>query len=329
MTLQTSWACALLSLFLSLMNVIVLLIKPDFSYALNDEHNYMVSYQKWLRTLLFVFTIIISVLCIYFAVNYKVAVGYAFLALQGIIVYCYILVRYKKAIVTDGTINVYRFMRKEMHIKFSDISKVNYVPNAKLQVVLKDNKLFDISFNSDNFNTFYMDLINHNIKFKTGKIPGDSSYVYISKFDITIDFPRNMFREFYQGKNYFRNSHYLFSARNLESQEYIEGYYKDTDRELSEFIDSVKNDLNINGYKPIDVDKESYDGLEFSIIKAITEDDSDRAVKEAIGLYEVKDMIDAAAVLSGDERIDFFTYSTNSECCDESSDKSFIKLIIT
>lgn len=277
MTLQSSWACALLSIFLTLMDVIVLLIKPDFSYALNDECNYMVVYQKWLRALLFVFTIIISVLCIYFAVNYKVAIGYGFLALQSIIVYCYILVRYKKIIVSDGTINVYRFMRKEIHVKFNDIAKVNYVPNAKIQIVLKTNQTFDASFNSDNFNTLYMDLLNHDIKFITGNIPTDSSYVYISMFDITIDFPKNMFREFYQGKTFFRNSHYLFSARNLETLEYIEGYYKNTDRELPEFIDIVKNDLNINGFKPIDNDKEVYDGLDFTIIKAIKEDGSDNA----------------------------------------------------
>lgn len=249
-----------------------MLIKPDFSYALNDENNYMVTYQKWLRSLMFVFTIIMGVLSIYFAVNFKVATGYAFLGLQGIIVYCYILIRYKKIVVTDGTINVYRFMRKELHIKFSDISKVNYVPNAKIQVVLKNKLVFDTSFNSDNFNTFYMDLINHNIKFVTGNIPGDQSFVYISRFDITIDFPKTMFREFYQSKTYFRNSHYLFSARSLDNNEYIEGYYKDTDRELSEFIDIIRNDLNVNRYNYVDEVKTKINDLDFTIIKSLSAD---------------------------------------------------------
>lgn len=275
MILETSWACALLSLFLILMDIIVVLIKPDFSYALNDENNYIVTYQKWLRTLMFVFTIIMGVLSIYFAVNYKVATGYAFLGLQGIIVYCYILIRYKKIVVSDGTINVYRFMRKEIHIKFNDISKVNYLPNAKIQVILKNKQVFDASFNSDNFNTFYMDLIKHDVKFITGKIPDDQSYVYISKFDITVDFPKTMFREFYQSKTFFRNSHYLFSARSLTNDEYIEGYYKDTDRELPAFIDIIKNDLNINGYNPIDEDKVVINDLDFTIIKSLKSDSKD------------------------------------------------------
>lgn len=272
MTMINNYVCVILSMFLILMEVLVYYIKPDFSYAINDEHNYVVSYQRWIRVVLFSFSIGIAVLVIYFAVNQMVNIAYAFLGLQAIIDYCYILTRYKKVVVTDENIYVYRFMRYYIECKFNDISKVNYIPNSRIQILLNNKLKFDVSFNSNNFNTLYMDLINHNVKFKTGNIPGDQTYVYIEKFDITIDFPKSMFREYYQSKTYFRNSHYIFSARSLENHEYIEGYYKDTDRELNEFIEYVKNDLSVNGYKCKKEIQEVINELNFTIIKSVNND---------------------------------------------------------
>lgn len=274
MTLANSWICVILSVFLILIEVVVYYIKPDFSYAINDEENYVVRYQKWLRAVFFVFSAVMAVLCIYFAVNYQVKTGYAVVGLQTIITYCYILIRYKRIVVSDGRIHVYRFMRENLDIKFSDISKVNYVPNAKIQVVLKDKTVFDASFNSDNYNTFYNDLIKHGVKFKTGNIPYDQSYVYISKYNLTMFFPKNTFREYYQSKTYFRNSRYLFSARNLESKFYIEGFTRDTSHELDEFIGVVKNDLVVNGYSPKTVKDENFNDLMFTSIKAVNKEDA-------------------------------------------------------
>ena len=59
----------------------------------------------------------------------------------------------------------------------------------------------------------------------------------------------------------------------------------------------------IHCYDAVEGDMLQYSGLDLA---GETELESGKAAKEAIGLYEVKDMIDAAAVLSGDDRIKAF-----------------------
>lgn len=59
----------------------------------------------------------------------------------------------------------------------------------------------------------------------------------------------------------------------------------------------------IHCYDAIEGDMLQYSGLDLA---GETETDSGKAAKEAIGLYEAKEMIDEAAVLSGDDRIKAF-----------------------
>ena len=59
----------------------------------------------------------------------------------------------------------------------------------------------------------------------------------------------------------------------------------------------------INCYNSDNGDMLAYSGLNLT---SEGEDDSDRAVKEAIGLYDVKELLDKAVYLAGDERIDAF-----------------------
>ena len=85
-----------------------------------------------------------------------------------------------------------------------------------------------------------------------------------------------MFREFYQNKAYLRNSKYLFSARSLENHEYIEGYYKESAKDISDFIDLIKNDLALNEFKYVSDKKENINGYDFTIIKSLNKMDKEK-----------------------------------------------------
>jgi hypothetical protein len=119
-----------------------------------------------------------------------------------------------------------------------------------------------------------LNLIKKDVPFKTGKIPASDNYVYISKYDMTIHFPDKMFREFYQSPTYLRHSRYLFSARSLENHEHIEGYYKESSKDLKEFEEIIETDLGVNGFKVIDSSKEKIADFDFTIIRAVNNDDN-------------------------------------------------------
>ena len=87
---------------------------------------------------------------------------------------------------------------------------------------------------------------------------------------MSIKFPEKMFREYYQQHSYFRNSVYLFSARSLENKEYIEGYLKESNKDITEFTELVKNDLALNEYKFVKEQSEVIDGYEFIVLKSIS-----------------------------------------------------------
>ena len=267
--------CITASVFFIVINTIILFLKPEFTYAINDEKDYCVYYQKWIRSVIFMSTIIIALFCIYFSVNLYHYIGFTLLTVECIMVIIYALCKYKGITVCGDNIKVQRLFRKDMNIKFSDISNVVYVPNARLVIKARRKGTFDVSFNSENFHKFYMNLINQNIKFKTGKIPEMNSYVYMPKYDMTIVFPKTTFREFYQSPNYLRHSKYLFSARSLENHEYIEGYYKESSKDLADFIEIIKTDLGVNNFSIGKTLKESIDSFNFSIIKAKNNDNKE------------------------------------------------------
>lgn len=261
--------CILGAVVLVIINTLILFLKPEFNFAKNDNKNYCVYYLKWIRVVVFMATLMFALLSINFALNHKIGLAIFLLFLEFILVIIYTLCKYKGVIVNQDEIKVLRLFRKELNTLFDAISKVTFITNAKLVVKLKKGDTFDISFNSENFHKFYMDLIEHNVKFKTGRIPRDENHVYLTKYNITIHFPAKMFREYYECSTYLRNSQYLFSARNLESQEYLEGYIKESNKENDEFIEVIKSDLNINGYSDEKVLKENIDGYDFTIVQAV------------------------------------------------------------
>lgn len=120
------------------------------------------------------------------------------------------------------------------------------------------------------FINFINSLLKNDIKFKTSYIPNDENNVYLTKFNMSIKFPEKMFREYYQQHSYFRNSVYLFSARSLENKEYIEGYLKESNKDITEFTELVKNDLALNEYKFVKEQTEVIDGYEFIVLKSIS-----------------------------------------------------------
>ena len=182
----------------------------------------------------------------------------------------YALCKYKCVTVNGDDIKVQRLFRKELNTKFSKISLVTYYPNAKVMVKITKNKVFDVSFNSENFHKFYKSLLKNDIKFKTSYIPNDENNVYLTKCNMSIKFPEKMFREYDQQHSYFRNSVYLFSARSLENKEYIEGYLKESNKDITEFTELVKNDLALNEYKFVKEQTEVIDGYEFIVLKSIS-----------------------------------------------------------
>lgn len=275
--LGKSVICVVTAVFFVVINTIILFLKPQFTYAKNDTENYPVYYLKWIGTTIYMITIIISLVCIYFAISFKLVIAYLLLISECASVVCYALCRYKCVTVNGDNIKVERLFQKELHTNFNNISKVTYVPNAKLVIKLKKKDFFEASFNSENFRKFYLDLIKHDVKFKTGKVPFDSNHVYLTKYNITIDFPKTMFREFYQGDTFLKNSKYLFSARSLENHEYLEGYIKDSTLDIKDFLEVIKKDLNQNGFKFVKDFKDTINGYKFNIISSLNKKDDNKA----------------------------------------------------
>ena len=61
--------CVVTAVFFVIINTIILFLKPQFAYAKNDQENFCVYFQKWIGTLLYMGTVIVSLLCIYFSVE--------------------------------------------------------------------------------------------------------------------------------------------------------------------------------------------------------------------------------------------------------------------
>lgn len=268
--------CIVCTVIFLVINTIILFLRPEFNYALNDDENYVVYFQKWIGTAVFMMSLIIALIAIDLALEYQHFLCVCLLVIECLLVIIYALVKYKGVTVSGEEILVQRLFRKNFKTKFSNITKVTYIPNAKLVIKAKRKETFDISFNSENFYKFYKSLLDNNVKFKTGRIPYDENHVYLSKYEMTIDFPKTMFREYYQSKYFLRNSKYLFSARSLENHEYIEGYYKESEKDLAGFIEIIKNDLNINGFKVLKEYKETFDGFEFNLIRCDNKNNKQR-----------------------------------------------------
>jgi len=268
--------CIVCAVVFLIINTIILFLKPEFTFAINDKENYVVFYQKWIKVVVYMSTIIMALFCIYFAINLNHTLSYCLLVLECLLVVIYALCKYKGITVNGENIKVERLFRKEVNTTFSNIIKVTYLPNARLSVKLRKNESFDVSFNSENFYKFYCNLLEHDVKFKTGRIPNDENHVYLTKYNITIHFPKTMFREFYQNKAYLRNSKYLFSPRSLENHEYIEGYYKESGKDLSEFVEIIKNDLALNEFKYVSTKKENIDGYDFTIVKSLNKTQNEK-----------------------------------------------------
>ena len=265
----------LASVCLLILDTIMACLKYNQTYAKNDKENYSVYYQKWIKAIMFMSAIVVSLFCLYFAVNIeKSLICGCLLGIQCLLVVIYAICKYKCVTVNGEKIIVERLFQKRLETTYSDISSVVYVPNAKIVIRLKKKRFFEVSFNSENFHRFFISLMQHNVKFKTDRVPKDQNHVFLSKYNMVIDFVKPMFREFYQGKRYFHNSNYLFSARNLEKQEYIEGYYKESNKDVSEFVEIVKADLSINNFKIDKEYKDNYDGFDFMIITCTDNEDS-------------------------------------------------------
>lgn len=261
--------CIAAAVLFIVINTAILFLKADFNYAINDEENYYLFFQKWVRTTIFMGTIIIGLMSIFFAINLNHFLSYSFLCLECLLVVIYSFTKYKGILVVGENIKVERLFRKELNIKFSNIKEALYTPNGKLNIKLKNKESFEISFNSENFHKFCNSLLKYNIKIKTGHIPFQDNHVFISKFMLTVRFPKTMLREYYQSKRFLRNSVYLFSARSYDYNEYIEGYRKESGKEIDEFTELIKNDLRINEFKDKKTYKETIDGFEFNIIDAV------------------------------------------------------------
>lgn len=268
--------CVVTAVLFIVINTIILFLKPDFTFVRNDNENYAVYYQKWIRTVVFMSTIIMALFSIYFAINLSHTMAYILLFLECLLLVIYSLCKYKCITVMGEDIKVERLFRKELNTTFAKIDKVIYTPNARITVKLKKQGTFDVSFNSERFYKFYNSLMDHKVKFKTGRIPKDENHVYLTKYNITVHFPKTMFREFYQNKAYLRNSKYLFSARSLENSEYIEGYYKESSKDLADFVELIKNDLSVNKFKYLSDEKTNIDGYDFVIVKSLNKTEKDK-----------------------------------------------------
>ena len=268
--------CITTAVFFIVINTVILFLKPEFTYAINDESDYCVYYQKWIRSVVFMGTIIIALFTIYFAVNLYHIIGFSLLSIECLMVIISALCKYKGIIVCGNKIKIQRLFRRDVNTTFDGISNVVYVPNARLVVKVKRNESFDVSFNSENFHKFYNSLINNDVKFKTGKIPKTDDHIFIPKYGMTIEFPKTMFREFYQCSKYLRHSRYLFSARSLEYHEHIEGYYKESSKDINDFVDIIRTDLGVNRFNVTKETKSPIDGFNFTILKAIDNDNKNK-----------------------------------------------------
>ncbi len=293
--------CVVTSVFFVMVNTIILFLKPRFTYAKNDQENFCVYFQKWVGTLLYMGTLIVSLLCIYFSVELSLYLSYSFLILECILLIAYALCKYKCVTITGDKIKVERLFKKELNTTFNAIERVTYIPNAKLVFKLKKKEQFDVSFNSENFRRLYRCLLRHDLKFKTGRIPEDENHVYLSRYNITIDFPKTMFREYYQNDTYLKNSKYLFSARSLEHHEYLEGYYKESPLEMKEFCELIKKDLSHDGYKYSKSSEAKFDDIPFTILKSIGKKDDSLARIAYIYHHDDEYFVMYADILTKDE----------------------------
>ncbi len=266
--------CIVAAFVLLIINTIMICLKSNPVYAKNDKENYSVFYQKWIKTVMFMGAIIAALFCIYFAINLKYLICFVLLGIECILVVIYALCKYKCVTVNGEKIIVERLFQKKLETSYDEISLVTYYPNAKIFVKLKKKGSFELSFNSENFHRFFVSLMMHKVKFKTTRVPNDENHVVLTRYNMTINFTKSMFREFYQGKRYFHNSTYLFSARNLEREEYIEGYYKESNKELNEFIEIIKTDLSINNFTIDKEYKDNFDGFDFMVITCRDNEDS-------------------------------------------------------
>lgn len=298
--------CIVCAVLFLVINTIILFLKPEFTFAKNDDENYNVFYQKWIGTIVFMSTLMVALFCIYFAISLKLILSYSLLTIECLLLVIYALCKYKCVTICGDDIIVERLFRKKLNTKFSKIQLVTYIPNAKLIVKITKNKTFDVSFNSENFHKFFKTLLKNDVKFKTGHIPNDENNVYLTKFNMSIKFPKTMFREYYQSHSYFRNSKYLFSARSLENHEYIEAYYKESNKDITEFTELVKNDLALNEFKVIKDQKEVIDIYNFIVIKSISRIDQDKGRLALIYQLNNKYLVIYADYLLKDE-LDFYT----------------------
>ena len=155
--------CVVCAVFFVIINTIILFLKPEFVFAKNDDDNYNVFYQKWIGTVVFMATITIALFCIYFSISLKLIISYSLLTIECLLLVIYALCKYKCVTVNGDDIKVQRLFRKELNTKFSKISLVTYYPNAKVMVKITKNKVFDVSFNSENFHKFYKSLLKNDI----------------------------------------------------------------------------------------------------------------------------------------------------------------------
>lgn len=268
--MEKSVICIACAVFFIIINTVVLFLKPQLSYAKNDKENYTVYYQKWIGTVVFMATIIMAVFCIFMAINNNHKTSFILLSLECLLVIIYVLIKYRGIVVNEDEITVQRLFAHDFSLKFDEISHAVYTPNARLKIKCKKKSNFVVTYNYDNFFTFYHGLMKHNVKFKTPKVSSSENKVFIDFYNLSIYFPKTMYREFYQNKRFLRNSSYLFSARSVDNHEIIEGYYKEFDRGIKAFIEYIKKDLELNDFTVRgNVEEVKYDGFDFSLIKAI------------------------------------------------------------
>lgn len=264
--------CIVCAVLFIIINTVVLLLKPQVTYAKNDKDNYSIYYQKWIASIFYMATIIMAIFCIFMALRMYHKISFILLVLECLLVIIYALVKYRGVIVNENDITIQKLFAKDYTITFDDIKYAIYTPNERLNMKTKKHGNFAITFNYDNFFTFYHSLMKHNVKFKTPKVSSSENKVYISFFNLSIYFPKTMYREFYQNKRFLRNSEYLFSARSVDNHEILEGYYKEYDRGLKSFIGLIKKDLALNDFMVKGFEQPfNYDGFDFTLIHAIDE----------------------------------------------------------
>ena len=258
--------CIVAAVFLLVIITTMACLKSTPIYAKNDKENYSVYYQKWIKVIMFMGTIILALFSIVFAIRLKIVLSLILLFLETIMVVLYALCKYKCVTVNGEKITVERLFQKKFETNYDDIQSVYYVPNAKIVVRLKKKDMFELSFNSENFHRFFVSLMEHKVKFKTAHIRDDENHVCLTKYNMTIHFPKTMFRDYYQQKRFFHNSVYLFSARSLEHEWYMEGHYKESNKNIEDFIEIVKSDLAINDFTIQKDSKENFNGFDFNVI---------------------------------------------------------------